>query len=758
MKNNTVDASQTNICDALEFTATLFKDNVIKRIVIISDGKETNESNIVSIVNNLASDNIYVDAMYIDNNITDKKEIQINQVEYNSSTFLNMTEKVIATIQSSSDAKAIVTLYCDDEEIDQRAIYINEGYNTVSFELNTKDCGDHLYKLEVSSEDDISTYNNSYLFNQKVTEKLKVLFVSNENDDKEAAIELYGESTEIDFYINDVDVPYTIEDLCSYDEFVLSNVDIRTLHNYSQFINSLDTLVSEFGKSMITIGNTYIQNNDEDETLSYLSDMLPVKYGNDEHEKKLVTIVLDISRSMGQTGKLICAKSAAQTIIEKLDDNVDVMLIPFFGEVGNPVLPTSAKEKDKLIQEINKYGVYQGTFLGAALKYAYKFVNDLKYEKNEIVLISDGLPYGEQKTETLIYAQKIKERNIKFSFIHVSTVVEVEESGEFSKSVASTGGGKYYYLDDVDDVKSLIIDDVFSDLNEVVLDNSSSPVEILRTKDSLVKDIEALPDINGLYNNSKKSSATVVLEATYTDINGNSYKIPLYSYWNYGNGKVTSFASKVSGTWINSWKEDVQAKTVLRNVMSSNIPDSRVDSAFIIETNITGTKAEITVNAPSLNSNSILEATIIYPNKIQENKVLTFDSQNYATEIITAQIGEYIINLSYQLGELKYEASYKFYVSYLPEYNSFTLFEASNLYYMVSSNGQISENGKLALENNNSEVQKYIFDFTPVFMIICAVLFIIDIIIRKLRWQDIKSIFKLANKDYVPKKESNYEK
>ena len=65
---------------------------------------------------------------------------------------------------------------------------------------------------------------------------------------------------------------------------------------------------------------------------------------------------------------------------------------------------------------------------------------------------------------------------------------------------------------------------------------------------------------------------------------------------------------------------------------------------------------------------------------------------------------------------------------------------------MVSSNGQISEDGHLDLSNNNSIVQKYIIDFTPILMIICICLFMIDIIVRKLKWQDIKTLFGLSKK------------
>jgi hypothetical protein len=65
---------------------------------------------------------------------------------------------------------------------------------------------------------------------------------------------------------------------------------------------------------------------------------------------------------------------------------------------------------------------------------------------------------------------------------------------------------------------------------------------------------------------------------------------------------------------------------------------------------------------------------------------------------------------------------------------------------MVSSNGQISEDGNLKLENTNSTVQKYIYDFTTPFMIGAVALYILDIMVRKLRLQDVKSLFKIFKK------------
>ncbi len=750
VKEANIDDSQTDIASALEYATGLFKDNVIKRIVLISDGEETNDSDLVSLVESISADDIYVDAIYLDNNLKDDaKEVQINSVEYTASTYLNYEEKVSVYLQSNLETRAIITLKCDGEEYVSTAKTLQPGYNNLSFNLNTAIPGEHKYEISVKTDDDETIQNNAYYFIQNVSEKLKVLFLGSSDADKVAASTLY-EDADITYYINKYDIPFTVEALCEYDVFILSNVDIRNYYNYTQFVNSLDTLVSEFGKSLVTIGNTYIQNNEDDEVLSALSDMLPTKFGNDD-KKKTVTILLDISRSMEQVGRLIIAKKAACEILDKLDDEVKVSCITFYGEVKPLFILKDASDRDQLKETINKLEAYQGTFLGAALGYTYNTVAQQNNTKNEVILISDGLPYREQAQVSKHYAELLAQNNIILSTIQTATADS--DAQDLMCELAAIGKGYYHYIHEVDDVKDTIYNEVFNSLNETVLEHQELPVSILMNKDKLVDGVTALNNIKGIYNNTAKASAKVVLETIYTDVDDTKYHIPLYTHWEYGNGRVSSFASTISGEWISLWNHPSEQR-VLANIISTNSPSERFDSAFIIECNNRGTLADIIVKAPSLNKDSILKIKVTYPNGEIEEKVLASvidaNIQKYMSEIQTSQIGEYLIELSYALGELAYSADYKFNISYLPEYDRFTIYEASNLYYMVSINGQVSEDGKLVLENNFSNVQKFVVDFTPAFMIIAACLFVIDIMIRKLRWQDIKSLFKR-----IRKKETN---
>ena len=93
VKEANVDDSATNIANALSYAGNLFKNDVIKRIVLISDGKETVKSDVVNIVKGLSEKDIYVDAIYLDNNLNDDDfEVQISQVDYNQSAYKEINE------------------------------------------------------------------------------------------------------------------------------------------------------------------------------------------------------------------------------------------------------------------------------------------------------------------------------------------------------------------------------------------------------------------------------------------------------------------------------------------------------------------------------------------------------------------------------------------------------------------------------------------------------------------------------------------
>ena len=60
---------------------------------------------------------------------------------------------------------------------------------------------------------------------------------------------------------------------------------------------------------------------------------------------------------------------------------------------------------------------------------------------------------------------------------------------------------------------------------------------------------------------------------------------------------------------------------------------------------------------------------------------------------------------------------------------------------MVGGNGTVSEDGNLEIVNDDRKVGTYKYSLVMPLVAVCAALFVTDIIVRKLKWVDIKNLF-----------------
>ena len=124
VKNMELDTSETDISSALEYTSTLFSPNAIKRIVLITDGKQNvgdKEAGLINSIKNMDAKDILVDAIYVNSNLqAGEKEVQITSINYVSSTYLNVPSVLEVLIQSNTDY-----IYDENNSKDRNDAYIH---------------------------------------------------------------------------------------------------------------------------------------------------------------------------------------------------------------------------------------------------------------------------------------------------------------------------------------------------------------------------------------------------------------------------------------------------------------------------------------------------------------------------------------------------------------------------------------------------------------------------------------------------------
>ena len=758
-----VDDSGTDIAAALDFTSTIFSEGELKRIILITDGCDTTTGeSVISAVERLVAKKITLDTIYVDSNLgASDAEMQISDAEYTASTYLNHKNEVKLLVEANTAGEILVDLYAKNadetnyEKIDSTVVSAEEGINIVTFTLPTDTFGEFDYRAVLAAGADSSDRNNAYTFTQSVAAKRRLLLVTGIQSDVERVTALYGEDSEIDAHIINESkhyVPYTVEALSAYDEIILSNVDIRNIHNVSAFVDSIDSVVSSAGKSLITMGDLSMQNKD-DAIFARLEELLPVSFGNANRDEKLYTVVLDVSRSMNDMSQLIIAKDATIKLLSLLDDEDSVIYVPFAGKVlveegwkpmklGDLVdFDESAREmtyREWLYREIQEAAPYQGTLIGAALDQAYQNIKDLSFGESQVMIISDGLSYSHENEDAVDVAKKMRAEGITVSAISVIS------KDSTLPAIAEAGGGTYYAIQEAADVAELVFATIADELTEAVIEKQTS-VNVVTFRDDVMEGILSMPDIYGYLNTKGKPDATTVLSVDYQKNAETTVAVPLYAYREHGNGRVATFTSSLSGDWLDGWNDE-QKETFFYNVLVTNTPRERVDYPFGLNVSYGGDLSTIELIPTYLNPRAKAYLWITYPDGTEVEREPAFDLNRYVSELETPYVGKYRVEIAYSYGTHYFTASTCFEVPYYPEYDAFAVRDAANVYDFMRNSGAVYTDGNIDLDPNKNEVATYQYSMQIPLLIAAVVLFVVDVLVRKLRWRKKKSRSRLVRR------------
>ncbi len=760
-----VDDSGTDIAAALDYTSTLFSEGELKRIILITDGCDTNrEGSVVSAVERLRAKEIKLDTVYVNSNLKDgDNEVQISDAEFTASTYIDHESALKVLVEANTDCDVILDLYrrAEDEseyvKLDTEVMKAEKGINILSFDLPTDAAGIYDYRAELKSAGDSSEHNNVFTFTQKVEGKRQILLITDNDMDFLAVNALYGEDADVDAYVRKRDIPYTVEQLSLYDEIILSNVDIRRINNINAFVDSVDTVVSRFGKSLITMGDLSMQNKDH-EVFTKLEELLPVSYGNANKDEKLYTILLDVSRSMYDMSQLTIAKDAATKLISLLDDNDSVVYVPFAGKVlveegwkpmklGDVVDFDSNTSGERityrqwLYREIQNAEPYQGTLIGAALEQAYSNIKDLSFGESQVMIISDGVSYSHENEDAVALASELYvKHNITVSAISIIST----DGRNMLPAIAAAGGGTHYSVERAEEISELVFATIADDLTESVIEKKT-PVNIVSYRDKTLLGITELADIYGYINSKSKADATTVLTVDYQKNADTTVPVPLYAYRDHGNGRIATFTSSISGDWLDGW-DNTTRSLFFGNVLVTNTPSERIDYPYDVRVNFASGESTVEIIPAYLTPRAKAMLKITSPDGTVTEQAMVFDRNRFYALCELGDIGKYGIEVTYSYGTHSFTSSTYYNVSYQNEYDEFYARDISAVYNFMRNIGKVYTDGGVDLEINKNEVATYEYSFRMPLLALAAALLVIEIFIRKTRWKDICNFFKKIKK------------
>lgn len=302
--------------------------------------------------------------------------------------------------------------------------------------------------------------------------------------------------------------------------------------------------------------------------------------------------------------------------------------------------------------------------------------------------------------------------------------------------MADTGSGRYYYVQSATDLPDIML----TETEQIAVSNNISGEfsPIIAEDSDLTTGISAgdLPILTGYIGTTIKEDATAYLVS--------DKEHPLFAAWQYGEGTVAFFASDLFGNWSARWMQNATAQNLVRAFVSTTVDEVHNESAFHVNVTLRGKTAEITVDTPTTNTDHKLTVTAVKGNKQSDYTLSQTDADTYEGSIKVTDSGVYDLMIVEKdsSGTVVDYAQTFLTVSYFSEYNAFATEGQTLLANLCEATGGLLAGNISEIVNSDFDSIQLIYNPLIPLGILVALLLLADIAIRKVRWKDIKNLFK----------------
>ena len=718
-----VGADATDIAGALTYAANQLPGDRAGHIILLSDGKQT-DGDAITTAQYLASKGIRVDAMYFDTTLT-TQEVQISSFLAPEGVYVGEQLVFTADVQSNYEGTVRLSLYDASGKLTTISGKITEGSNVFEIAVPATAAGTYAYRLALETQGDtLSKNNQSYAF-VKIAGESSVLLIA---DTIGNAAPLRGilETAYSVTVVTARNAPETITELCDYDQVILSNVDYGQLPEGYDAL--LETYVKVFGRSLLAVGgeNTFMYGNMGGTAIEQL---LPVTFTlQEESEGKSVALmlVLDCSTSMVMNNTYLhVAKQGAIKCVEAMTANDYVGVVSFnrTAYLNAPLVPATEENRDNVTRVISALTTNRSTYYSEAIRLAHQELKNCDADICHIIFLSDGQPGDHGYTRAV--------QDAAADGITVSTI-GLGFSSEILDEMSQLGNGRYYYVSQATDLPNIML----SETEQVIISSlRTGDFPVMIKKDSaLTAGITELPNLGGYLGTTRKEEATVYL----TTDEGH----PIYASWAYGAGTVACFTSDLRGNWSAAWMDDPAVADLIRNMVETSLPKVHHDSSMTAQVQLRGQTAEVTVRT-ALVTEDVVSLVVSEDGNGKTYILAQTEPGVYKGSFPAEKAGVYSLMFTQtdKDGQIVDYLDTALAVSYSQEYNAFGPSGEQLLMGICNTCGGAIHTEAAQLAQVKVTTISKIHNPRVLFAVLCCILMLADIAIRKLRWKDIRNYF-----------------
>lgn len=530
----------TNISAALRLAMAAFPPNMIRRVVLITDGNENVGSAVEEALFARAT-GVRIDTVALGAGTA--HDAWLDGMLLPREVRAGQPFELKLMVGSENRTAGVVRLLEDGRLKQTRRVSLEPGTATFSFPLTEEDAGFHRYLALLDAAPDDLTENNraeGFVF---VAGQPKVLCVDGQPASAGyLARALAAQGIPVDVR-GPASLPHDLADLQRYDAVLLSDVPATQVApgQMAMLRAAVHDLGIGFGmlggENSFGAGGYY---------RTPVEDALPVTMGVRKRRSfpiLSVCIVVDKSGSMGMaeegTQKIRLASEAAIMVTEVLQptDRIGVIV---YDERPKTVVPlTPAKDRRGIQGTLASLVAGGGTSVYPAVAAAQQMLEAAQTPGKHIILIADGSHCPGQTGCASLVTQMAKS-GTTFSAVAVGNGGDVQ----FLRGLARAGRGRFYLARRASDLPYVLTRDAMLMSKTLLVEG---PFQPRARADEVTEGIDwsAAPPLLGYVATTPRPLAAVPLLSGKGD--------PILARWQYGIGRSVAFTSDVKARWSARW-------------------------------------------------------------------------------------------------------------------------------------------------------------------------------------------------------------
>lgn len=704
----------TNLEEALYYAESLLDDKDNQRIIILSDGIQT-DGDALAAAKILAEKGVQIDAVCVPSRAVGF-EMQVMSLSHPENLNVGESTELKVVVQSNHEASAELRFMDNGKVISKRIVDIAEGLNEYSAEYTPDSLGVHEMSVRLVPVQDSTKENNTYYSWLEVAGKGNLLLVDGTGREAGNLRNLLSEEYSVT-EIAPEDADGYMNQLASYQGVILMNVSNADLPD--GFDQALENYVKKYGGGVITSGgsNTYAYGSMTD---TAFEEMLPVVLEQAEEQTTAMMLVVDTSSSMQGLAHRMAIQGTMQCI-EALADTDFVGVLTFDRTCHVIYDLTSMEHREDILSAVEAIELGRGTYMTEATREAYNQLKGFEADNKHVIILSDGEP---QDSGYIRIVKQMAANGITVSAIAVGQGAD----RRIMETIAKEGHGNYYYAITVKDLPEIMVEEVIS-ATDSYRHSGNFPIAVASYSTLLGGvNAEKLPSMYGYTTTFLKKGA----EQYLTVADGE----PLYVQWNYGSGRVGSFTADLRGNDSELLFATEDGKQLVRNMVSGVLRADGMVTALKMETTPGNQTADVEITA-ELSGKESLNVSVLAPNGSEQvvETVLTTKG-TYKGTFATDSEGVYTVTATRldAEGNLLDVARANLASSYSKEYECFheTGGEELLLSVCTATGGRMAYTAANVLEFAGKLIEQVINPAVPL-MIVLLTLFLADITVRKFR-------------------------